>query len=306
MNKPTVSVLMLTFNHEAFIKEALKSVIEQQSCKYNLEVLIIDDGSKDNTPIIIKKIQKEYPEVIFPIFKEHCGVSCINKNFNELIDRARGKFITFLSGDDSYVGNSIEKQLALFKKYEDLELVIADGVNYDINEGKYLNKCQEKYIVEKLKIGDIHGVYKYITSKVPQLFIQGYMVKKSFLKKIGGFDEKVIADDWVLNIRIFRHLSTIKEGYKKVYFTDDVVFKRNIHHSSTSMNYCIHFQRVKEVIDKYIPVENKKNIMKQVYLDFFIAFTKNKHYLKSIKFFWKYIFTDPSMSLLRNRIKEKF
>ncbi|WP_457640715.1 glycosyltransferase family 2 protein, partial [Persephonella sp.] len=297
-DRPTVSILILTYNHEKFIGECIEGALAQKSDLYNLEILILDDGSTDSTPDIIKSYHQKYPDTIFPIFKKHRGVWYINKNMNELIKKSRGDFIAIMAGDDKYLPCSIEKLFKCFIKYPRAELVIGDGINFDIENQRFLGTCQEWEIVKALSAKDINQVYSILISKIPQLFPQGYLIKRQLIEKIGGYDEDVIADDWVLNIKIFRHLLKEKDGMYKVIYYPLIVFQRNVHSNNTSFNFKEHSFRIKQVNEKYIPLRFRRKILAQMNFDFFVYSLKITNNLyKAFKFFIIYAFYDPTLRL---------
>jgi glycosyltransferase involved in cell wall biosynthesis len=91
--KPLVTALVDTYNHERFIEEAIVSVLEQDFPASELEVIVVDDGSTDRTPEIVRKFE---PRVRL-IRKLNGGQASA---FNAGIPEARGEFISFLDGDD--------------------------------------------------------------------------------------------------------------------------------------------------------------------------------------------------------------
>ncbi len=63
-----VSIICPTYNHEAFIEEALKNFVNQET-NFDFEVIVHDDASTDNTAKIIKKYERKYPNIIKPIYQ---------------------------------------------------------------------------------------------------------------------------------------------------------------------------------------------------------------------------------------------
>jgi glycosyltransferase involved in cell wall biosynthesis len=102
MAKPFVSVLIDTYNHEHFIEEAIVSVLEQDFPASDREVLVVDDGSTDRTPDIIRKFE---PHVRL-MRKENGGQATA---FNFGIPRARGEIVAFLDGDDWWARNKLSR-----------------------------------------------------------------------------------------------------------------------------------------------------------------------------------------------------
>ena len=90
---PTVTVLIDTYNHERFIEEAIVSALEQDFPRAETEILIVDDGSTDRTPEIVRK----FLPVVRLIQKRNGGQASA---FNAGIPEARGEIVAFLDGDD--------------------------------------------------------------------------------------------------------------------------------------------------------------------------------------------------------------
>jgi len=92
-----VSVIMITYNQEEFVAQAIESIL-MQKVEFQYEILIGDDASSDNTPNIIMEYYEQYPDIIVPILREeNIGVS---RNSYDLLMRARGEYISNLEGDD--------------------------------------------------------------------------------------------------------------------------------------------------------------------------------------------------------------
>ena len=66
---PLVSIICATYNHENYIRDAIESLLVQET-EFSFEIIIHDDASTDNTPKIIKEYHSRYPEIIKPIFQK--------------------------------------------------------------------------------------------------------------------------------------------------------------------------------------------------------------------------------------------
>src|SRR5438876_2002514 len=93
MPRPFVSVLIDTYNHERFIEQAIVSVLEQDFPSSEREIVVVDDGSTDNTPTLVEKFR---PQVRY-LRKANGGQASA---FNVGIPEARGEIVAFLDGDD--------------------------------------------------------------------------------------------------------------------------------------------------------------------------------------------------------------
>lgn len=109
-----VSVIVLTYNHEKYIRQALDSIL-MQKVDFEYEILIGDDCSTDGTMDIILQYAADYPHLIRPfIYSENKGAS---KNLYYLSQKANGKYLAYCEGDD-YWGNcfKLQKQVSFLEK----------------------------------------------------------------------------------------------------------------------------------------------------------------------------------------------
>lgn len=104
-----VSVIMITYNHDKFIGQAIQSVLDQ-NVDFKYEIIIADDASKDNTAKVIKEYSDKYGAVIKPILREkNIGAP---RNVLDAVSHATGEYIAFLEGDDFFLDNNkLKKQV---------------------------------------------------------------------------------------------------------------------------------------------------------------------------------------------------
>jgi glycosyltransferase involved in cell wall biosynthesis len=101
MARPFLSVLVDTYNHERFIEQAIVSVLEQDVAEADREIIVVDDGSTDRTPEIVRKFE---PRVRL-IRKKNGGQASA---FNVGIPECRGEIIAFLDGDDWWAPGKLQ------------------------------------------------------------------------------------------------------------------------------------------------------------------------------------------------------
>ncbi len=115
MKNPKVSVVIPAYNHEKYVGEAIQSVLDQTF--QDLELIIINDGSTDNTETEILKFKDER---IRYFSQENRGLSA---TLNRGIKLARGEFFNFLPSDDAFLREKLEIQLKVFERNPDLGVV---------------------------------------------------------------------------------------------------------------------------------------------------------------------------------------
>lgn len=117
MNK--ISVILPVYNGEKYIQEALKSVLDQ-SC-YNLELLVIDDGSADNTRAIVNGMKEQDTRIRYVRNEKNMGVQ---KTLNRGLHEAQGEYIARIDDDDEWADpQKLERQLAFFNEHSDYVLL---------------------------------------------------------------------------------------------------------------------------------------------------------------------------------------
>lgn len=193
---PLVSVWMLTYNHQKFIKDCIESVISQNYNK--IEIIIGDDASTDKTQEILKEYQKKYPDIIKLIL--HPTNLGITKNSNSVLKECTGKYLFFLAGDDLMLPGKIQKQVEFMENnpqcsicYHSLEVF-----DSDTNSTIFYSYAKRTGIHKDIiKYGTFFGACSAV-------------VKMNDLPKI-GFDTRLpIVSDWILYIDTLANGGTVE------------------------------------------------------------------------------------------------
>ena len=115
-----VSVCIVTYNHEKYIKECLESLITQE-CDFNFEVIIGEDCSTDNTRAIVQEYVDKYPELVIPVFhKKNIGG---NANYFSIHNIARGEYIAHMDGDDYALPGKLMAQVNYLDTHDECNIV---------------------------------------------------------------------------------------------------------------------------------------------------------------------------------------
>ena len=114
---PKVSVIIPTYNRNKLVLDAIDSVLEQTF--QNFEIIIVDDGSTDNTKTHIDSYQKKDTRIKY-IFQENQGVSIAR---NTGLEAAQGEYIAFLDSDDRFLIDKLERQVFILENHHDIGLI---------------------------------------------------------------------------------------------------------------------------------------------------------------------------------------
>ena len=117
---PLVSICCLTFNHEAFVRQCLDGFLMQKT-DFEIEILIHDDASTDNTQSILREYESKYPDKIFPLYETENKYSNGYKGRMDIVfnyARARGKYIASCEGDDYWTDpQKLQKQVDFMESH---------------------------------------------------------------------------------------------------------------------------------------------------------------------------------------------
>jgi glycosyltransferase involved in cell wall biosynthesis len=186
-NLALVSVIVPVYNRAHLVTETVISILGQTY--RNIEIILINDGSTDNSLKIIEALQQEYPDVIRIVDQENQGQTVAR---NQGIKQALGKYIAFLDSDDLWAPGKLDLQIPLFD----------EGVGLVYGGVELINEYGETTGFDACDPAVQGNIY-------PQLLVKNRMtggsvvVLREALDRVGGFDpEFSAAENWDLWLRI--------------------------------------------------------------------------------------------------------
>jgi glycosyltransferase involved in cell wall biosynthesis len=203
MKLPLVSVICLCYNQVKFIEEAVHSVLRQSYP--NIQLIIIDDASTDDSALRIKKIAAENPTVQILLLEKNLG-NC--KAFNQGWALAKGDFVIDFAADDVMMPERIERQVDFFSTLDASYGVIFTNALYIDERGKILHDHYShlfhKGLLKTIPQGDVYP------SVLSTYFISSptMMVKRNVMEELKGYDETLSYEDfdfWIRSARIFKY-----------------------------------------------------------------------------------------------------
>ncbi len=227
VNYPLVSICIPTYNGELFIEESINSALNQTY--RNIEIIISDDSSQDNT---LEKIQEISSNQERPITILHHTPSGIGANWNNCLTQASGKYIKFLFQDDILAPECIAKMVAVGEEDHHVGLVFCQRqIIGDAKAMKYeLSKEQTTYerIFEGKRIIANSNFFDNPKNKIGEP--PSVMIRQSVIEKIGIFDTRLKQSlDYEYWHRICK--------YYKVGFIPQPLSKFRMHdHQASSVN----------------------------------------------------------------------
>jgi glycosyltransferase involved in cell wall biosynthesis len=225
---PLISVIIPTYNRGYILKRAIDSVLNQTF--KDLECIVVDDGSNDETQSILKEIKDKRLKVIK---SENRGVSAA-RNLGHF--HSSGEWIALLDSDDEWLLDKLEKQLALLGREPDLLLI--HGEEIWIRKGKRVNP--------KFKHKKEGGRIFERCLELCLISPSAALIKRELYEEMKGFREDfVVCEDYELWLRV-------TQKYEVGYVEDPILKKYGGHDDQLSTKYkAMDFWRVKAMEELY-------------------------------------------------------
>jgi glycosyltransferase involved in cell wall biosynthesis len=203
MDQPLVSVVCLCYNHAPFVEEAIQSVLQQTY--HNIEIVVVDDASTDDSPQRIQRLVERFPQLQFFALTSNIG-NCAAFNYG--LWKTKGSFIIDFATDDVMLPERIQRQVAYFQSLTlDYGVVFTDALYIDV-KGKVIRDhfayLFSKKLLSHIPQGDIYAdvLQKYF---VPSPTM---MVRRKVFEDLKGYDENLSYEDfdfWVRSSRSFKY-----------------------------------------------------------------------------------------------------
>ena len=224
METPLISIIMSTYNNEESLKKSIKSILNQTLD--NFEFIIINDGSTDNSNVIIQKYANLDSRIIY-INQPNKGLT---RSLNIGIKASRGKYVARQDADDISLPHRLSEQIHWLENY-----------NYEFC-------CSRAILNESKKITPriTHFFPHRLIALIKNPFIHGtFMVKKILLDKIGGYDEHFIyAQDYKLIIDLINISVKIKKIKSPLYILGEQKNRISILHLNEQNIFSKEIQKI--------------------------------------------------------------
>jgi len=284
-----VSILCLAYNHEKFIRKALEGFVMQKT-NFKFEVLIHDDASTDKTADIIREFEAKYPDIIKPIYQTENQFSKktgIMKTFQ--YPRAKGKYIAFCEGDDSWIDEyKLQKQIDFMEVNENCVMTCHNSIKVNHETG-------EEHIENPIEKTGYATAYDIITDKKGMWIATASIVfRRNLIDTYPSFFQKLPIGDMPLRWYLF--------AMGDVYYFEDVmsVYNYRIPGSWSATRSTI-FE-----LEKYLDYYNEYNRFTNYKYDKYVKeeIVKRKFYYYTLKHDYNELAKNEYASLL-NKISLK-
>lgn len=275
MNK-LVSVVIPTYNREATIEMSINSILNQTY--KNIEIIVVDDNSKDNTCLIVEKLKEKYDFIKYIKHENNKGGSAARNTGARF---ASGEFLAFLDSDDEWIDTKLEKCMNVFENNGDISMVYSDMILYNVKTGKEKINVSEEW----------EDKYKGILCKNIIGSTSLIVIKKNAFDKVKGFKEGLPScQDWDFYINVAKDfkIEKVNEPLLKYYIHDNSI-SGNLKRVIEGHKYILN--KVVKLLDEDSNYYNERNkIISEQYINIAMIYRKfgefnlsREYYLKAFK-----------------------
>lgn len=251
---PTVSVLIACYNHEQYIAACIESVLKQANA--NIELIVIDDGSRDNSYSIIRKLADEHG-----FYAERQINSGLTRTLNKMLSMATGKYICQFGSDDIMLPDKTEKQLTFMEANPAVAVCGGNAINID-SVGAVLAKRQK---LPPLRDITFEGLF---ANTVPGIIASTCMIRKDVLDREGGWDANIPLEDMYMWFKL------TSRGHRMVGLGDALVYYRK-HASNTYKNVRYMYESMMKTIAPYSEHALYKTVRMDLLRSYFLTAAKH-------------------------------
>lgn len=228
-NMPLISVIIPCYNHEKYVEESILSVLNQTY--KNLQLIVIDDGSKDNSVEIIKRLSDQHHF----IFESQANIG-LSATLNKAIKKySNGEYISVVASDDFWHKDKVANQVAYFILHNDVGMVYSKAATVN-SESEIVQTLSENRFKEFCTFEDL----LLDRTGIPALTV---MVNKKVYEKVGLFDENLLIEDWDMWLRI-------ADEYNIGFVNKELAFYR-MHDSNISAKLEMMMEERLKIIEKW-------------------------------------------------------
>lgn len=204
---PKISIIVPVFNVENYLRQCLKSLVAQNL--EEIEILVINDGSTDNSQDIIDEFQKKFPQKIQSFTKENGGLSDA-RNFG--LDRASGDFIAFVDSDD-YVSATMFSEMHQLALLHNAEMVICNLQKVDENGNVIQKLPQISHLPEGIKLKENLSVFADLSYFACNKIFLKELFKEARFQKNMHFEDIELIPQLLLKCHTLAHTQNYHYQY---------------------------------------------------------------------------------------------
>ncbi|MDO7220282.1 glycosyltransferase family 2 protein [Acinetobacter nosocomialis] len=289
LNKqPLVSIVIPCYNHANFVQDCIQSVIAQTY--QNIELIIIDDGSKDGSVEKIQEFIGECEKRFVRFEFRNRPNKGLSATLNEALEWCQGEYYSVIASDDMMLRDKLELQIDFFKNSADTSIIgVFGGYNLINNSNSIIKRVlmkEKKYLFNEIFLHNF------------DLPAPTALLKLEHIRAVGGYKEDLKIEDWYMWLKL-------TENNHCLVYLNKVLVNYRYHESNFSKNFKLMNIERKKVIDNFAYHKLYK------YADLKIQWLKATDYLyidkkEALSLFCKLFFKSPNQIFSKNFLRFMF
>lgn len=296
--RPMVSVIVLTYNHEKYIKQALDSILRQK-VNFDYEILIGDDASTDNTVKVLKEYKSKYPKII-KLFLNEVNLGATRNAYNLLVN-AKGKYLATCEGDDYWTDdNKLQIQVEFLEKNKNLVGCSHYFTVVDENNEAYKKHLEWIKAKEIFTLDDFEGIYmpgQPATLLRKNLVYDNLVDLKYLINTHKMIGDRTLMLLWLLHGNfgfVKRYMSAYRINRKNRNSVTKVVYINHKNALEDDYDITCQMEKIAQIFSKKVNFKSFKRIIFAKTVYFFIVSKLQFSYFYLLKKFMKDEFYDYS------------
>lgn len=216
-NQPLVSVVIPCYNHEKFVQDSIQSVIDQTY--QNIELIIIDDGSKDDSVRVIEQMISACEERFVRFTFRSRPNKGLSATLNESLEWCQGEYYSAIASDDMMFNDKTAKQVEILSK-NDSFVAVFGAVELIDNDSNKIGQIRQPDKV--FEFNDLIYTDRFLPAPTQ-------MIRLRSLIEVGGFVDGMIIEDWYI------YLKLLEKG-NKIFYMDELYSYYRSHDTNTFSN----------------------------------------------------------------------
>lgn len=251
MKKPLISVIIPLYNHSQYIKINIESIVNQTYGLENIQLIVIDDCSTDNSVEIVQELQEMY-DFQFIINTTNSGIC---KNINHCLTLVKGEFVCITGSDDYWSLDKLALQVRFMETNPLVAVCSGNFIKID-SQGELLPEKEQKQAPERT-----YGFEEVMMRDFPFSSTLS-MIRKSVLDEVGGYDPALKIEDYFMWLKISH------AGYQLHLLNNKLGFYR-IHEDNTIKKSELIYDEMRKIIDQYHSEAIYKKALKRLNVVYF-------------------------------------
>ncbi len=234
--QPLVSIIIASYNHAAYVEEAIRSVLNQTY--QSIQLIVIDDASPDDSAQRISALQRER-NFLFLQNDRNIGLQC---SLAKAIQEVKGDYLSWFSSDDMILKYKIERQVTFLSQqaldgvYASGYLLYPDNRQVPMDLERVERMFREGTYLKHIQVCDTYGA-----------MFQSGLFRTDALKALSYIRERFWSDDWAMTMKL---LAKYRIG-----FLNEPVFLYRLHDANIHKNYWNSFPGRVQVVSLLTPLE---------------------------------------------------